>query len=96
MNSKNLVNADNWTFTGFKSSDLLAFIHLGAEPGPEGKIEMLYLVTLLKSQEEEVFQLEFSSLPQAIDAINERYGHWEFADRSERLDGGGCGTCSAH
>lgn len=95
MESKNVVGAENWTFSGFKSSNLLAFIHLGAEPSPEGA-KVLYCVTLLKDQEEEVFQLEFDQLHLAIDAINERYGHWEFVDRGQRLDGGGCGSCSAH
>ena len=89
------INAENWTYSGYKSSDLLAFIHLGAEPtGDETKL--LYLVTVLNSDEEEVFQLEFTTLAEAIDGINNRYHHWDFIDRSERQDGGGCGSCAAH
>ena len=95
MEAKSIVNAENWTYTGYKSSDLLVLIHLGAEPS-EGETKVLYLVTLLKNQEEEVFQLEYSELSKAIDSINQRYSHWEFVDRAERLDDGGCGTCSAH
>jgi hypothetical protein len=89
------IDADNWTFAGYKSSDLLAFIHLGAEPcGDDTKI--LYLVTVLNADEEEVFQMEYMTLPEAIDSINGRYHHWDFIDRSQRQDGGGCGSCAAH
>ncbi len=95
MEIKNLISADNWTFTGFKSSDLLAFIHLAAEP-TQTKVKLVYCVTLLKNSEEEVFQLEFNNLNEAIDAINERYQHWEFINRGQRLSDGGCGSCSAH
>lgn len=92
------IDADNWTFSGYKSSDLLAFIHLGAEPqGQDAEdSKILYLVTVLNSDEEEVFQLEYMTLPEAIDSINSRYHHWDFIDRSERQDGGGCGSCAAH
>jgi hypothetical protein len=98
MNTESLVTAQNWTFTGFESSELLAFIHLGAMPEQEKgqEAKLLYLVTVLKSLEEEVFQLEFESLEEAINSINQRYSHWEFKDRGERSDGGGCGTCAAH
>ncbi len=95
MEDAKQINADNWTFSGYKSSDLLAFIHLGAEPqGDDPKL--LYLVTVLNQDEEEVFQLEYFSLPEAIDSINYRYHHWDFVDRTQRLDDGGCGSCSAH
>lgn len=95
MENKKLITADNWTFTGFKSLELLAFIHLGAEPrGDESAL--LYLVTVLKNLEEELFQLEYPTLAEAIDAINQRYHHWEFVDRGSRLDDGGCGSCAAH
>jgi len=98
MNKESHITAQNWTYTGFESSELLAFIHLGAAPAASDTQEakLLYLVTVLKSLEEEVFQLEFDSLDLAIDAINQRYSHWEFKDRGERSDGGGCGSCAAH
>ena len=96
MNTDTLITAQNWTFTGFQSSDLLAFIHLGATPSDSGEAKLIYLVTVLKELEQEVFQLEFDSLDGAVDAINSRYSHWDFTDRGERTDGGGCGTCAAH
>ena len=95
MNTDSLITAQNWTYTGYETANMLAFIHLGAKPsGTEASL--LYLVTVLRELEEEIFQLEFDSLDQAIDAINKRYSHWEFKDRGERSDGGGCGTCAAH
>lgn len=95
MNDVKRVDAENWTFSGYKSTDLLAFIHLGAEPRGD-QAQILYLVTVLNQDEEEVFQMEFLTLPEAIDSINGRYHHWEFVDRTQRLDDGGCGSCSAH
>jgi hypothetical protein len=95
MEDTKRIDAENWTFSGYKSSDLLVLIHLGAEPSGEDT-RVLYLVTVLKNSEEEIFQLEYPSLPEAIDSINQRYHHWDFIDRSERQDGGGCGSCAAH
>ncbi|MCR9204394.1 MAG: hypothetical protein NXH75_07450 [Halobacteriovoraceae bacterium] len=97
MENTAIINAENWTYSGYKSSNLLAFIHLGAEPTVgEDEVQLLYLVTVLKELEEEVFQMEHPSLPQALDDINRRYRHWDFVDRTKRLDEGGCGTCEAH
>lgn len=95
MNGEQKITAQNWTYTGFKSSDLLAFIHLGAKPTETGS-QLLYLITVLKSLELEVFQLEYSKLEDAIDAINKKYHHWDFLDRGEMSTGGGCGSCAAH
>lgn len=102
MEMKKLIDSENWTFSGFKSSNLLAFIHLGAEPSEdlegeeEAAVRMLYLVTVMKDLEEEMFQMEYESLAEAIDSINSRYQHWDFVDRTTRLDDGGCGSCEAH
>ncbi len=98
MDNELLVTAQNWTYTGFESSDLLAFIHLGARPpeGEDSSAKLLYLVTVMKSLEEEVFQLEFEHLEEAIDAINTKYNHWDFKNRGETNTGGGCGSCAAH
>jgi len=95
MEKSSLVDADNWTFSGYKSTNLLAFISLGAAPNAV-EPELLYFVTVLKDLEEEVFQLEFPKLDQAIDALNSRYHHWDFIDRSQKEDSGGCGSCEAH
>lgn len=97
MEVKKIITADNWTFSSYKSSDLQAFIHLGAEPSIEENQEptVIYLITVLKNLEEEIFQLEFSELTDAIMAINERYGHWDYLERSQ-ASSGGCGSCEAH
>lgn len=97
MEEKKYITSDNWTFTHFSSADLQAFIHLGAEPAihEDDEITILYLVSVLKNQEEELFQWEYKELHDAITAINEKYGQWELTDRSQG-SGGGCGTCEAH
>ncbi|MBC96598.1 MAG: hypothetical protein CME63_02545 [Halobacteriovoraceae bacterium] len=96
MEEKKFITSDNWTFTQFKSSNLQAFIHLGAEPSdlPDGDPNILYLITVLKDEEEELFQWEFPQLHEAIGCINQKYGHWEFSERTQ--SSGGCGDCSAH
>ena len=55
---------------------------------------MIYLLTVLRGESEEVFQREFSHLPDALDFANERYGHWDFTDTTEAPQEGGCGSCS--
>ncbi len=96
MKDNKFITSDNWTFTSFKDSDLQAFIHLGAEPSltNEDEVNVLYLVTVLKNEEEELFQWEFPELHLAINSINKKYGHWEIRDRSQ--GSGGCGSCEAH
>ena len=96
MEDNKFITSDNWTFTSFTDSDLQAFIHLGAEPSlnDEEEVNILYLVTVLKNDEEEIFQWEFPQLHQAITSINEKYGHWQIKDRSQ--GSGGCGSCEAH
>lgn len=97
MESKKLINGDNWTYSGYKSSNLLAFIHLGAEPSPtKEEPQLLYLVTVMKDLDEEVFQMEHTSLTDAIDDINNRYQQWDFIDRTKKDSEGGCGSCEAH
>lgn len=99
MKESQTISTDNWTFAAYKASDLLVFIHLGAEPSSskdDSKIEILYLVTVLQNMEMEVFQKEYKSLEQAINFINLSYSHWDFIDRAEISNGSGCGTCEAH
>ncbi len=96
MEEKNFITSDNWTFTHYTTADLQAFIHLGAEPpkDEDSEVNIIYLVTVLKNEEEELFQWEFPELHEAITSINEKYGSWELSDRSQ--SSGGCGTCEAH
>lgn len=95
MELKNLITSENWTYSGFQSGKLLALINLAAEPSEEGP-KVIYLLTVLENLEEEVFQMEFQELKDAIETINKKYIHWEFTDRSEKQGEGGCGSCSAH
>ncbi|MBH47798.1 MAG: hypothetical protein CME71_06470 [Halobacteriovorax sp.] len=82
----------NWNTNTYKSSNLKAFISIGASPSdPE---EVLYLVNLTDDEHREYFQEEFSSLDQACSFINERWGDWEQSDLAN--SGSGCGTCEAH
>ena len=96
MEDKKYITSDNWTFTHYTTADLQVFIHLGAQPNAENpeNIDMLYLLTVLKDEEEELFQWEFQELHQAINTINDKYSSWELKERAQAT--GGCGTCSAH
>ena len=53
---------------------------------------VLYWVSVLQDETQEVFQAEFLQLEDSITFINEKYGHWDFTDTTEEK--GGCGSCS--
>lgn len=91
------ITVENWNFSYFKLQDTKAFISFCAQPIENtGEVSIQYAVTVTDSDENELFQQNFTELPLAIAQINERYKNWEFFNLSERSDKGGCGTCSAH
>ncbi len=92
------VGQENWTHTGYKSIDLQALITIGAKPGEDTSAEPIiqYFVTLLDLDLNEVFQQGFNELEEALEFINERYGHWDFADREKSSKTSGCDSCAAH
>jgi len=96
MEEKKYITSENWTYTCFSSAELQAFIHLGAEPSLKNhdQVDVFYLLTVMKNDEEELFQWQFELLHDAILSINQKYGQWELKDRSQ--SSGGCGTCDAH
>ena len=98
METQNFVNLKNWNFAHYNSEHFKAFIGMTGdieETQGEASHIILYSVTVLDSEESEVFQRDFKSLKSAISCINENYGHWQFNDPTD-TSGGGCGSCSAH
>lgn len=81
----------NWNTTFYKSSNLKAFVSVGANP--ENPNEVLYLVSLTDEEHREYFQQEFKQLDEACSFINQRWGEWEASDLA---NSSGCGTCAAH
>jgi hypothetical protein len=94
----NITN-DNWTSTHYASEPLRAFVSLGAEPveTPEGlqEVEFQYLVTMTDKDYMELYQSSHKTLEEALQVINEKYGHWDFQDAGTK-NGDGCSSCAAH
>ena len=94
------ISSDNWTSSHFYSEPLRAFISLGAEPieTPEGlqEVEFQYLVTMTDKDYIELYQSSHKTLDEALQVLNEKYGHWSLQDANAKVDGDGCSSCAAH
>lgn len=89
------ITSENWTYTHYFSEPLRAFVSLGA--APEGdEVVMQYLVTLTDKDYQELYQSIHLELNEALELLNEKYGHWELKDAGGRGDGDGCSSCAAH
>lgn len=88
------VNVENWSYCRYKSGEFLAMVSFGADPESLEMDRFDYYVTVLESEEKEVFQQTFTNLPEACMFLNEKYGDWSFEDQTAAKSG--CSTCSAH
>ena len=91
------INSDNWTYCHYSSAQNRALITFGSKP------ELIdtafeYYVTVLNTDNDEVFQKEFSQLEMACRYINKRYNNiWKFVDSTRpTVNESGCSTCIAH
>lgn len=91
------ITEDNWNYCNYKSENLKAIISFGADPEDE-KMDLLYFVTLLDEENNEIHQKKFTILKDAVDNINTKYHDlWDFEDLGNKnSSGGGCSTCVAH
>ncbi|MDD4976587.1 MAG: hypothetical protein PHY93_19685 [Bacteriovorax sp.] len=91
------INTENWTSAHFYSAPLRAFVSLGAAPIENSdEVEIQYLVTLTDKDYQELFQSIHQDLNNALELLNEKYGHWELQDALNKTDGDGCSSCAAH
>ena len=89
------MDATNWTYCHYATGPLKAMIGQGLAYDTEcnNPPPIRYWLTVLKDEYTEVFQEEFDHLPQVLDCINQRYGHWDFVDTSQAA-ASGCDSCS--
>ncbi|MFA6236124.1 MAG: hypothetical protein WC635_02260 [Bacteriovorax sp.] len=91
------ITQDNWTSSHFYSAPLRAFVSLGAAPVDDSdEVEIQYLLTLTDKDYQELYQSIHPDLNSALLLLNEKYGHWELQDASNKTDGDGCSSCAAH
>jgi len=91
------INTENWTYTHYFSDPLRAFVSIGASPAEESEeVIMQYLVTLTDKDYQELYQSVHTTIEEALSALNEKYGHWDFKDAGARTDSNGCDSCAAH
>lgn len=88
------VNVENWSYCRFEKGPFMAFISFGASPESVSEDSLEYYVTVLESEEKEVFQETFDSLALACRYLNENYADWTFEDQTATKSG--CSTCAAH
>lgn len=92
QNLNGLVTPDNWTFCHYKLNEKRSSISIGADTKSD---EFIYFVSVLDSEDRDIFQKEFSDLNVACQYINQNYNDWSFVNQLKN-DDGGCSTCSAH
>lgn len=88
------VNLENWTYCRYENGDFMALVTFGADPESIAADRLDYYVTVLESEEKEVFQERFGSLGEACLFLNQKYGDWSFNDQTATKSG--CSTCAAH
>jgi hypothetical protein len=94
------ITSENWTSAHYYSAPLRAFVSLGAAPAgnseDSNEVEIQYLVTLTDKDYQELFQSIHTDLNEALQILNEKYGHWELQDALIKASGEGCSSCAAH
>lgn len=88
------VNTENWSYCRYQTGPFLAMVTFGADPETIEKGELDYYVTVLESEEKEVFQQRFGTLAEACLYLNTNYSDWKFEDQTAEKTG--CSTCAAH
>ncbi len=88
------VNIENWSFCRYEKGNFMALITFGANPESLAHDCLEYYVTVLESEDKEVFQASFESLSEACLYLNENYQDWTFNDQTATKSG--CSTCAAH
>lgn len=96
---ENFFTPDNWNSCRYQYRDQFAFISLMAEPSEDlAQLgELMYCVTVLDEEHNEIFQQGHPSLMEACQSINATYGGiWDFKDLRFKENEGGCSSCQAH
>lgn len=88
------VNVENYTYCRYENEKFVAFISFGANPESILEDRLEYYVTVLESEDKEVFQETFETLSEACFYLNEHYGDWHFENQTATKSG--CSTCAAH
>ena len=87
---------DNWNRCQYRHENQFAIISILAQPS-DGDTQMMYCVTVMDDDNNEIFQSQHESLLEACQKINNNYAEiWEFRDLSLNQSSGGCSTCQAH
>ncbi|MAX65413.1 MAG: hypothetical protein QF441_16375 [Bacteriovoracaceae bacterium] len=97
METNTQFNQFNWNTAQYISEKYKAIIGLAASPQTAN--ELIYVVTVIDQNHNEVFTKDFNTLELACTYINNKYADlWEFKDLSvaPANSEGGCSTCVAH
>ena len=87
---------DNWNHCQYRHENQFAIISLSADPDSLNG-DLMYCITVLDDEHNEIFQSQHPTLMEACQKINNNYADiWDFKDLSQNQNTGGCSTCQAH
>lgn len=89
-----VIDLSNWNYSYYKNDNLKALVSFGAGPDFDGE-HFDYFVTVIKDDEKEVTQSQFSTIDAACHHINKKFAaSWDFVDQTAQSDSG-CSSCVA-
>jgi hypothetical protein len=92
---KSAITNQNWTTARFKQGEMLAFISSGGDLSSTGNVVDVFYLVVSNLDYQEVSEQSFSTLNEALDAINNKFFHWELISLAQNT-GSGCDSCAAH
>lgn len=90
-----MINEQNWTHCEFTAEENRVNLSIGGEILKDNSYLELYFINKFLG-EEIIHQDIFHKLNDALQAINTKYGHWDFKDKLKSEKSSGCSSCQAH
>ena len=87
-----MIHMQNWQFTHYTHKNKKALISLASAPNQA----IFYSVSCINESYQEIYSQDFSKLHQALNLLNQKYGHWDLSVKASSSDSSGCSSCIAH
>ena len=90
-----MINEENWTYCSYETGENQVNIAMGGELNYNNEYLEVFFVNKFNG-ELLLHQDICSSIFDACNLINNKYGHWDFNDKTNKEKSSGCSSCQAH